>query len=199
MQKKGQFYIISTLIIIAVIIGLVTAVNYIKKPKEPVKFYDLSEDYEAETTKIVDYGVYSKQNVPVEIEEFTEKFSEYAEEKDPNVQIIYLYGDKDNLQVFNYGKEEAKVISSSTGTTIPGGSIETMSKINVEYGEQQFSRDVEEKMKYFKNIKETISSAGQWIQIEIAGIVHNFNLADEDNFYYILKTESGKEVHIKQT
>jgi len=58
-QKRGQFYLIAALIIIAVIIGFAGISNYIQK-KEVIKLYDLGEELGIESQNVLDFGTYNE-------------------------------------------------------------------------------------------------------------------------------------------
>ena len=60
MGKRGQFYLIATALIVMIVFGLVSVSNAAIVQPRPVKFYDLSADYGAETARVIDYGVYNK-------------------------------------------------------------------------------------------------------------------------------------------
>lgn len=203
-NKRGQFYIIFAVLVIVIITGLVTTTNYANKVKEPVQFYDLSEDFEAETTKIIDYGVFqsmSEENIIGQIDIFATEYLEYAQKKDPNLQLVYIYGDKEGIHIDNYAFEDISV-QPAIGTEVEtgAGSEQTISKIIIHYEGKEFSKEIEEKMRYFENVKRDIETPGGFVRVEIAGIVHNFNLGSTEAFYYVVVTKgSESEIHVAKT
>ena len=60
-SKNAQFYILAAVIIIIVVTGLVTIVNYLVTKPEPAKLYDLSKQLEKESTRLINYGVATNQ------------------------------------------------------------------------------------------------------------------------------------------
>ena len=52
-QKRGQFYLIAALVIIAVIIGYAGISNYLEK-KESIKLYNLGEELGIESENVLD-------------------------------------------------------------------------------------------------------------------------------------------------
>jgi len=190
-----------SLIIAAIIAGLTATVNYAVVQPQPVKFYDLSEDFQAESTRIIDYSVLKKEDVNVMVENFTKRFLEYAQERDPNLELIYVYGDKNGVNVVNYAHGSG-VIKTSNGTneTLSGGGESAVSQIKFVAGTKTFSRDVSERMEHFKKIKTEMQNPGDWIRIEIAGEIHDFNLANQTNFMVVMETNSSAgEIHVTQT
>lgn len=199
MNKRGQFYIIAALIIAAIIAGLVSEANYaIRRPK-PVKFYDLSKDYEAEVTRIIDSGVYQgKSDVEIngDVANFTKQFLEYAQEKDPNLQLFYLYGNNNSITVVNYAISDADVIAENKFSKLSGGGAFAVSEVNIEIGGAKFTRSVEERMEHFRNISDTITNPGDEIGVVVAGIAYSFDLRGGDIIHYVVETESNEEIHI---
>jgi hypothetical protein len=192
-MKRAQFFIITSLIVTIIIAGLTSIVNYAVTQPEPIKFYDLSEHYEAEATKVIDSGVYygkSEAEIKEGIENFTKDYLEYAQERDPNLELIYIYGNAENVTIANYRKGSA--IGVHTGEeaniSIEGGLRDVVSKVSYGVGERQFSRDVVERMEHFKKVKEDIQNPGDWVRIDIAGALHDFNLQEGNTFYFILET-----------
>jgi len=192
-MKRAQFFIITSLIVTIIIAGLTSIVNYSVVQPEPIKFYDLSEHYEAETTKVIDSGVYkdkSEELIRADIDNFTRDYLEYAQERDPNLQLVYIYGNAERVTIANYRKGSA--ISVHTGeevnVSIEGGLRDVVSKVSYGVGERQFSRDVVERMEHFKKVQEEIQNPGDWIRIDIAGALHDFNLQPGNTFYFVLET-----------
>ena len=199
-EKKAEFYVIMSLIIAAIIAGLTATVNYAVVQPQPVKFYDLSENIQSESTRIIDYSVLNKEDVNERVENFTKRFLEYAQERDPNLELVYVYGDATNVTVVNYAHGSG-IIKSSTGTnvTVQGGGESVMSKIEFVAGQKTFSRDISQRMEHFRKIKTQMENPGDWIRIEIAGEIHDFNLAQEKNFMVVMETNTTTEVHVTQT
>ncbi len=196
-DKRCQFYIIFAVLAIAIIIGLVTTANYAKKVKRPVKFHDLSEDFEAETTKIIDHGIFSGQQSQIDtlIDSFSKQYLEYAQKKDPNLELIYILGDENGITVDNYYYDKSTGIVSQTDVITGPGSEATTSKIIIRYDEKVFVKEIGEKMRHYTEISESVKEPGKWVQVEIAGIIHNFDLGPDFAFYYIIST-SGEEKEI---
>ena len=202
-NKRGQFYIIFIVLIVVIISGLITTSNYARRVKDPVKFYDLSEDFEAETTKIIDYGIFSGEsqvNINELINNFSAEYLEYVQKKDPNLELIYIFGNENDITIDNYYYEGDEIkVKSQTGLEqeIEPGSEITTSKITIHYGEKEFTRDIGERVRYYAEVSQNIKEPGKWIQVEIAGIVHDFQLGPNLAFYYVISTTGEeKEIHV---
>jgi len=102
-NKKSQYYLIAAVIIVTIILGASVLTNYIITREEPVKFYDLNQELEQESASVVDYGIYNELDILDLIENFTsEYFVEYAEEKDKDIEFVFIYGSKDNVKIATY-------------------------------------------------------------------------------------------------
>jgi hypothetical protein len=167
--EKGQFYLIAAVIIIIIISGLITAANSAIVQPRPVRFYDLSEDYGAETSRVIDYGkynVYSPDvNISKQIGNISEVFAKAAFIKDPKLSLVYIFGNNKNVWIGNtatVGGEIRYCISSEGCTMLPSqhlSGIEYIQKMNV-----------------------------NTVNVSIAGQDYIFDLTDEENFYFIIQT-----------
>ncbi len=100
-QKKGQFFLISAVVIIAVIVSIVTISNYIQK-KDTIKLYDLGEELGIESQQVLDFGTYSELNetqMKTLMENFIQNYVNYIEE-DKN--IYFIFGNRQKINVIGY-------------------------------------------------------------------------------------------------
>ena len=101
-NRKGQFFLIMTGIIAVIIIGLATSVNYAITQPEPTVFYDLSKNFDVETLKVIDYGLFQAPPTANEsLASFIANFTTYAKEKDPNIELVYLFGNTQEMRIQN--------------------------------------------------------------------------------------------------
>lgn len=194
MIKKGQFYIIVTVMIAMVVTGLITILNYALVRPEPIQFYDLSKQLEREATKVIDYGVYSGTDIPLYIEDFITNFLEYAQEKDPEIGLIYIYGNALMLVVANYGKDDAGIITELNKTVLYGSEAEAISQIRMDIAGQQVGKKIVEEREIFGNIK-TILGPSKLVRVNISDKMYDFNLRGQQYFFAIVKSESEGETY----
>lgn len=194
MVKKAQFYIIITVIITVVVMGLITILNYVLVRPEPVQFYDLSKQLERETTKVIDYGVYSDKDIPSYIDDFINNFLKYAHEKDPNLGLIYVYGNSTFLIVANYGKDDAGVITETNRTVLYGSDALAVSQIRIDIAGQQVGKRIVEEKGIFGNIK-ALFGPSKIVKVNISDKVYEFNLRGQQYFFAIVKSESEGETY----
>lgn len=125
-NKKAQFYLIAAIIIVGVIVLLATVSNYIITRKEPIKFYDLGEEFKEEGARVVDYKLYyeSDPRTTTElIEDLTDKLTVYSEEKDKGSELVFVYGNNAEIKIATYSTiktGEVSLIVGGTPHTISG-------------------------------------------------------------------------------
>ncbi len=110
MKKRGQFYLITAVIIITTIIAFVTISNYYKT-KSSVQIYDLKKELEIESSKVLDYIVQSSETGT--LDKFTANFSQYAGNQ---VEIIYITDASGSLEVYKYNEGVKIPYVQFTGT-----------------------------------------------------------------------------------
>jgi hypothetical protein len=193
-RKRGQFYLIAALIIAAIIAGLVTIENFAITRPEPVKFYDLSDAFEKETTKIIDYGVYTPKEIDEQIKNFTENFLEYATEKEKEFGIVYVFGNTTSITILNC----AETTITAEGKEIPSCKEAVTSNIGLQISpELKFTRGVVQKREAFEPTEAKIQPSGEIVRVKIGDLAYDFELSENEKFLFRLgTTTSGGEKHI---
>ncbi|MFH0831540.1 MAG: hypothetical protein V1886_01590 [archaeon] len=194
MEKRAQFYIIITAIITVVVTGLITIVNYALVKPEPIQFYDLSKQLEREVTRVIDYGVYTEGDTASYIEDFISNFLEYSHEKDPNLGLIYIYGNATALVVANYGKDDAGIVTELNKTMLYGSEAESVSQIRMDIGGQQVGKKIIEERGIFGNIK-TMLGPSRIVRVNISNTIYDFDLRGQQYFFAIVKSEKEGETY----
>lgn len=94
MSRKGQFYIITAVLLIALAFGTVFSAKKIIKSERA--FEELRKNYVKESAFAANQD---------EFEDFTRKFMDYARTKDKNFKLIAVHTTSEEIQVYNaYGK-----------------------------------------------------------------------------------------------
>jgi len=121
-SKKGQFFVLAAVILSAVIVGMTLSVNKADVGEEPRDFYDLSEIVKSESGGVLNYAIYSADVAEGdELENFIGLVAGDVRDKDPEVNLIFIYGDEDNLILQNYGSSD--VVSGGDSATGGGKSV----------------------------------------------------------------------------
>ena len=113
MNKKGQFYLLAAIIIVAVIIGFAAVSNYAKK-KSDVKIYDLGEELGIEGGQVLEFGTYKTGDAGTKLGEFSELYTSYAGE---NKELYFIFGDENKITVATYADIISGTIALSGEST----------------------------------------------------------------------------------
>jgi len=179
MNKKGQFFLIAAVIIIAVIVSIVTITNYTHK-KEVVRLYDLGEELGIESQQVLDYGTYSELNeeeMTSLIENFITNYVNYIEE-DKN--IYFIFGNKQKIYVVGYQDIQQEKVQVC---------------LDVEQEKNEGCDDYEligETQPFTKTSGEEMSR----VVIRIGGTDYPYLLNEGENFYFVIWQEIGGEKHV---
>lgn len=171
MNKKGQFFLIAALVIVGIIITL-GAINISTKkiPNEEKPFYDLSKEIDYEANQLIDYGVYQAQTFS-EINKSLVSFVSNYSAANPDTEMLLIYGDASLLTVLFYTQVSSGSVSASSG----GSPAQLPQKIIVP--------TVLGYEKSENNITVRLSE----------DYALTFELQAGENFFIVLKKESGEE------
>ncbi|MEK6890889.1 MAG: hypothetical protein AABX03_02020 [Nanoarchaeota archaeon] len=163
MNKRGQFYIIAAIVIIAALFGIATVTNYVVTKPDQIRQVQLSEELNLESESIINYGLFNGSDLYPLLENFTVQYAEYLSEDN---DIYFVYGDKDlrELHVLSYTQGTQGTVSLSvdgTPTTIliNGGIFE-------------------DKIEKF---------TGEVIKVNVAGKDYEFKLNEGQNFFFLIR------------
>ena len=108
-DKRGQFYLIAAIVIIAIIIGFATITNSFKKGSvDEKKVYFLSNELDTEGAYVIDYSVFKSEDVEKKLIEFTSQYGQYAGE---DREIYFVFGNKNKIMVASYEEITSGTIS----------------------------------------------------------------------------------------
>lgn len=122
-NKKAQFYIISAVVIIFIIIGFAVVTNYVSVREKPEQFYDIGEILKLEGVRIVEYAEYNEAlgtNVEAQIESYVRMFRAYTiDNPNETFSFIIIYGSitGGKVKALNYSTESGGGLRFSLGQT----------------------------------------------------------------------------------
>ena len=168
MKKRGQMYLITALIIAALIISLGAIYNYARSSKEDATIFDLSKEIDYETSRVIDRGIFKQENINQQVE----NISEYYANLNPRSELITVFGNFTQVVAYHYKLDETGRICIQTGAC---------SGITI-----------------FKKIKEPLAPIRDpntgIITIMLAeGTEYKFELKSGQNFYIVLIKENDSE------
>lgn len=112
MKKRGQAFLITAVIFIAIVSAIITIHNFSKKT-EFSTFPYVAEEIQIESEKVMDYDLMHETN---NIEDFTQKISDYTKKEDIDIYFINddgCYNTDSKQCLFNNGN---KITATIDGT-----------------------------------------------------------------------------------
>ncbi|PIN93271.1 hypothetical protein COU61_00910 [Candidatus Pacearchaeota archaeon CG10_big_fil_rev_8_21_14_0_10_35_13] len=175
-DKKGQFYLIATMIIITLVVSLATVRNYTGAAIQEVgteEIRDLGKELNIESARVIDYGVYNNTDLTKLAEDWTEKYINYSKTRIGQAEWVLIYGNSTEITIENYTLEDSGEVSLGIGEDKTGT-----------------------KEKTIKKTKEKKGNPGETIKIrDTEGRTTEFNLSQGQKFYYVItKEERGGRV-----
>ena len=179
MNKRDQFYIIAAILIVMVLFGMASISTYVVVKPEPKTIYDLSKDLDRESYKILEYGIYNKEDLTTLSESFSgEDIARYFLKKTDNANIGFVYGDKNDLNFLTYNH------TNTGGITVGGSRWDTY---------KDYSKKRKADIDDFKNI-----NGQNFIKVNILEKDYLFELRDNEMFYFIIAKKRGEEVFFER-
>ncbi len=170
-NKRGQFYLIAAVIIIAIILGFVVISNY-SRTDSSTKLYDLGEQLEIESAEVLDYGTYNELD-EVDMENLWESFIEAYSDFGEIEKLYFIFGNTEEIIVLGY---QDLVTEETIFVNVNGDSPLKISK------ETPASA--------------TFSPSGKSVTIIINDIKYKFDLEPGENFYFILFIDVEGDKHV---
>ena len=164
--KKGQFYIIAAVIISVVLISLFFISQYAKSKPKNVAFYDLSKELRTESGYVIDHGIYSGKDVTDLLDIWLQKYVEYSKTVTGVGDWIFVYGDKEKINIIRFAEESAgsvyiEIGGSYAGVVVLGSKIDKSSATSLE------------------DVKVVVSE----------GLEYKINLNPGENFFFVISKE----------
>lgn len=168
MKKRGQFYLIAAIIIIAIILGFVAVQNFTKKKSTGI-VHDLGQELGFEGGEVLEFGTFSNDDASQFVEDFVTEYSAYADEEGRD--IYFVYGDETLITVATMEELVVGTISIDIG------------------GEVTIGDDV-----YI----EVSQPGGDIVTVVLGSHEYEFDLKPGENFYFIISQDIEGETHIVQ-
>lgn len=172
-NRRGQFFLVATLIIIGVIAGFVTLSNSSTR-KSDIKFSQVGEELEIEFKKVLDHGIsqnFDDAERKALLTEFSENYSTYSDADG----FYFLFGDEVEITFAGLKKKNVGTIN-----------IETVSNV-------LNTLDVDLEVNIFKT--EDVLSGGTSVNLTVDGIKYVYNLTAGENFYFVVSKEVNGDIY----
>ncbi len=126
--KKGQFYILIALLLIAYAFQLARQEAPIRKQSDAFRL--LHEGYLAEGARVINNAVYEEANVTERLRSFTNGYVAFAKSSEPNFGLAYLLMYNGQLTIGNRLAAALNVTSGGASFLVPQGSESAVSAAN---------------------------------------------------------------------
>ncbi|MBL7059344.1 hypothetical protein ISS08_02740 [Candidatus Pacearchaeota archaeon] len=171
MNKKGQFYLIIAIIIIAIILGFAVTSN--KSSIQGANIYShIGSELKIESDYVFDYATYNELNSTSLFDlmlNFTRPYANYSQMDNS----YYVFGNSTKIRVGGYRRYDSYAMFIDLGS-----SNDTISLPAGEYIYQDYN------------------NPGNSITLITKESEYNLDLGAGKSFYFILSQEIGEEVHI---
>ena len=173
MNKRGQFFLIAALVIAGIIITL-TSINFSTKTPEvkTTAVYDLSKEINFESNSLIDYGVFlDSLTIGASLQNLAAAYSA----ENPDTDLLIVYGNINSYNVSLYNK------TNSGRNCYPSNSCSN-----------QYSHEPSE--------PESWPAGGDNVTVVLDSETSLTFTLDSvgENFYVVLKKESGEETIVSQ-
>ena len=178
MNKRGQFYILAAIIIVLAVSGIASVKTYAATKPEARKIQDIGSELSEEGLRIVDYGIYNSQNLTNLLNSFTDtEYAPYFLKKTENTDVVFIYGDKTNLWGVRYNQESTGTISATIG-----GGVTDWEIVNT----------------FADRTAITDDDGDDIITVELLGKSFDFDLKDNEMFYFLIAQGKEGETYIER-
>ena len=170
LNKRGQVFLMAAVIIAGVVLGAAKIVNSAKSGNDQEAFYDLTEEIDFETKRVLDYGVINSVFLQdSDIENFLSRYNEYIGSE----EVVFIFGDSSgDFKAIHYGTiNPFNAVSLNTGSAIPVSQPLTLTTTTIV----------------------DVISNNNAITVRIRGIDYTFNLQPGQNFYFVLIEDRNGE------
>jgi hypothetical protein len=177
MNKRGQFYIIAAVLIIVIVSSITAVTNYAITNPSPKPLESLSNNLEQEGPRIVDYGIYTRNDVNNVLNNFTSNdFAPYFLKKTNNPNIVFVYGNKTNLYGVVYNLTSTGTITASIGGQTTWDTTGIYAKTTI--------------------INPAPGSSS--VNVTMLGKTFQFDLRNNEMFYFVIMQQKQGETYIKK-
>lgn len=199
-NKRGQFYLLVAIIVIAVVLGFAAMANSSKKTTN-LKIYDLGEELGIESGEVLDFGTY-KQYDSAEMDKLLTNFSQlYGQYAGEGKEIYFIYGNESGTSLISSADITTGVISES----IPGSTTVSMSLSEKAYqkagaemspGQPSSGSDPSNNLPINTPGGSSVYIESSKVKVRLGDAEYEFDLEEGQNFYFILSQEVEGEQYI---
>ena len=161
MEKRGQAYLVSAIILVAIILSIVAVANYSEK-NESEDIISLKEELKIESAKVLDYGINNSLSQPQMNQNLIDFTQIYLDTESRDKDIYFVFGDQSNITLKGYQNSAHSV---------------SLDDVSVASSSGEFLGSVD--------------PSGSSVTLNIDSNAYVFSLSNGENFYFIISREIG--------
>lgn len=158
--KKGQFYLLTVIVLISLFVAFASVYNFLRKD-EGIGVYDLKKELEIEIERTIEYITYNKLNDSFAENVLSELADIYIEKAGENKNSFFIYGTSSNLKLKGFKATEENI------SIIVDGISQVLNANVGEFGPNSYS---------------VSSSFG----ISVSEVEKEFEIKQGQSFYYLI-------------
>lgn len=196
MRKKGQFFILAAVILAGIIISLGIVTNYVQVNREPENFYDFSYEVSKESGVVLDHQIYYGFDDDDNLTNFVDLLARDVRDKDPDVNLIFIYGNNEGMVLRNYGSES---VGTEDGE-VSGGGGSVISTITACLEDSCYSIYISQLAETFEDTEWDIimelEDGAESIDITIRNQEYTFPVSEHKQVIFIMQKDVEDETFI---
>jgi hypothetical protein len=107
-NKRAQFFLLAAVIISLVVISLGATTNRVVTQEGNFQeIDDFSYQVQKETGEVLNYEIYSGISGG-EVEKFAQLMAEEIQDKDPETEFVFVFGNNEGMTISNYGEDDVE-------------------------------------------------------------------------------------------
>lgn len=185
MHKRGQFYLITAVVLIIIIGSFVGYSNYAES-RTPLRVYDLGKELDIESQHVLEYGIINNEREIISqdntasvdlLEHFTTLYYQYAESSAEDLEMYFILGDGESYTLYEFQETTTGTISLSLegeNTGVSFSRIAVVANEDIAYSEEEGV------------LRVTVGTGRD-------ATTHEFTLQTGESFYYVITQEYDGE------
>jgi len=166
MKKRGQVYLASAIILAAIVISIITILNYSNK-NEYLDLNSLKEELNIESAKVIDYGI-NNRFTQVQMNQLLQNFTQkYIDTESSDKNLYFVFGNQDNITLKGYQNTAHAVSLDSTPVTSSSGGFVG-----------------------------SVVPLGNSVTLNADENAYIFTLKNGENFYFVISRETGGQSYV---
>lgn len=190
-ERRGQFFLISALILILVIFSLTSYKVLTRKNSFRQSVTPLGEEIYDESGWVIDYGLYNNED---NLNAFLSELSSKILNENQNIELVYFFGNSTHINVLNLGEE--KIVLDLDGNKVEVENIEKFSNIGLGDTSTRVKVDLNN-----ENIKSKIKILERrginFIKFRLNETEYVIDLKEGKKFYFLIKRSEGDERYVE--